>query len=78
MLLEAFSVKPMMQHSVSVRKGYVGALRYQLEGRGFDSRWGHWEFLLTSFRPHYDPGVDSAFNSNGYRGYVVRVKAAGA
>jgi hypothetical protein len=22
-------------------------LRYKLEGRGFDSRWGHWNFSLT-------------------------------
>jgi len=29
------------------------ALRYKPEGRGFDSRWCHWNFLLTySFRPH--------------------------
>jgi hypothetical protein len=25
----------------------VEALRYKPEGRGFDSRWGHWNFLLT-------------------------------
>ena len=25
----------------------VEALRYKLEGRAFDSRWGHWDFLLT-------------------------------
>jgi hypothetical protein len=24
-----------------------GALRYKPEGRGFDSRWLHWNFLLT-------------------------------
>ena len=35
----------------------VEALRYKSEGRGFDSRWCHWNF---SFRPHYGPGVDSA------------------
>jgi len=23
------------------------ALRYKSEGRGFDSRWCHWNFLLT-------------------------------
>jgi len=38
----------------------VEALRYKPEGRGFDSRWCHWKFSLTSFRPHYGPGVDSA------------------
>jgi hypothetical protein len=25
----------------------VEALRYKLEGRGFDFRWCHWNFLLT-------------------------------
>ena len=25
----------------------VEALRYKLEGRGFDSRWCHWNFSLT-------------------------------
>jgi hypothetical protein len=25
----------------------VEALRYKSEDRGFDSRWGHWEFSLT-------------------------------
>jgi hypothetical protein len=25
----------------------VETLRYKLEGRGFDSRWGHWDFSLT-------------------------------
>jgi len=25
----------------------VEALRYKPEGRGFDSRWCHWNFLLT-------------------------------
>jgi hypothetical protein len=28
----------------------VEALRCQPEGRGFDSRWGHWNFSLTSGR----------------------------
>jgi len=31
----------------------VEALRYKPEGRGFDSRWGHWNFSLTySLRLH--------------------------
>ena len=43
----------------------VEALHYEPEGRGFDSRWYHWNFSLTqSFRPHYDPGVGSASNRN--------------
>jgi hypothetical protein len=25
----------------------VEALRYKPEGRGFDSRWGHWNFSVT-------------------------------
>jgi len=46
------------------------ALHYKSEGRGFDSRWCHWNFLLTlSFRPHCDLGVDSASNRNEYQEY---------
>jgi hypothetical protein len=57
----------------------VEALRYELEGRGFYSRWSHWNFSLTyTFRPHYGPGVDPACNRNEYQKYVLVVKAAGA
>ena len=57
----------------------VEARSYKLEGRGFDSRWCHWNFLLTySFRPHYGPGVDSASNRNEYQEYFLGVKADGA
>ena len=35
----------------------VEALRYKSGGRGFDSRWCHWNSSLTSFRPHYGPGL---------------------
>ena len=50
----------------------VEALRYKLEGRGFDSRWCPWNFSLTcSFRPHYGPWVDSASNRNEYQEYLV-------
>ena len=28
-------------------KQLVEALRYKPEGRGFDSRWGHWNFSVT-------------------------------
>ena len=36
----------------SIIRGYavaqlVEALRYKSEGRGFDSRWCHWNFSLT-------------------------------
>jgi len=49
----------------------VKALRYVPEGRGFDSRWCHWNFSLTlSFRPHYGPGVDSS-NRNEYQEYFL-------
>ena len=52
----------------------VEALRYKPECRVFD-----WNFSLTkSFRSHYGPGVDSAFNSNEYQEYLLGVKAAGA
>jgi hypothetical protein len=55
------------------------ALRYKPEGRGFNSRWCHWNFSLTlSFRQHYGPGVDSAFDRNEYQEYFLGVKAAGA
>ena len=57
----------------------VKALRYKPAGRGFDSRWCHWNFSVTqSFRSHYGPGVDSASNRNEYQVYSLRVKAAGA
>ena len=50
----------------------VEALLYKPEGRGFHSRWYHWNFSLTlSLRPHYGPGVDSAFNRNEYQEYFL-------
>ena len=50
----------------------VEALRYKPEGRGFDSRWCHWNFSLTqSFWPHCGPGVDSASNRNEYQEYFL-------
>ena len=46
----------------------VEALRYKSEGRGFDSRWCHWNFSLTySFWPQYGPGVDSSSNRNEFQ-----------
>ena len=66
---------PIMGHAVAQ---LVEALRYK-PGRGFDSRWCHWNFSLTqSFRPHYGPGVDSASNRNEYQEYFLGVKGAGA
>jgi len=58
---------------ISLIAGYavwrlVELLSYKPEGRGFDSRWGHQYFSLTqSFRPHYEPRVDSASNRNEYQ-----------
>ena len=50
----------------------VETLRYNPEVRRFDSRWGHWDFLLTwSFRPHYVRGVDSTYNRNEYQEYLL-------
>jgi hypothetical protein len=44
------------------------ALCYKPEGRGFDTRWGHWIFQLTwCFQPRCGPGVDSASNRNEYQ-----------
>ena len=42
-----------------------------LESRGFDSRWCNWNFSLTSIRPHYGPGVNSASNRNEYQEYFL-------
>jgi hypothetical protein len=53
-------------------------VRYKSEGRGFESRLCRWNFSLTSFRPHYGPGVDSAPNRNEYQEYFLRGKVAGA
>jgi hypothetical protein len=48
--------KAVLGHAVAQ---LVEALRYKPEGRGFDSRWCHWNVSLTLFfRPHYGPGAD--------------------
>jgi len=46
-------------------------LRYKPESRGFDSPWCNWNFSLTSFRPHYGPGVDSTSNRHEYQEYFL-------
>ena len=57
----------------------VKAVSYKPAGRGFDSRWCHWNFSLTeSFRPHYGPVVDSASNINEYQEYFLGLKAVSA
>jgi len=53
----------------------VEALRFKTEGHGFDSRWCHWNYSLTSFRPHYGPGVDSTSNRNEYQEYYLGGKS---
>ena len=61
--------------SVKYYMGYmvaqlVEAWCHMLEGRGFISRWGHWNFsLIQSFQSHYGPAVDSASNRNEYQEY---------
>jgi len=56
----------------------VKTLRYKPAGRGFDSRWYHWNFSVTQyFRSHCGSGVDSASNRNEYQVYFLGVKAAG-
>ena len=61
----------------NARAQLVEALRYKPEGRGFDSRWYHWNFSLTKyFRPHYGSGVDSASNENEYQKYFLGGKGA--
>jgi hypothetical protein len=54
-------------------EGYVVAqlvelLRYKPEGRGIDSQWCYWNFLLAYFfwLP-YDPAIDSASKRNEYK-----------
>jgi hypothetical protein len=50
----------------------VEALCYKLVGRGFDSRWCHWNFSLTILPAAlYGPGVDSASNKNEYQKYFL-------
>jgi hypothetical protein len=44
----------------------VEALRYKTEGRGFDSRWCHWNYFID-----YGPGVDSPTNRNEYQEYFL-------
>jgi hypothetical protein len=53
----------------------VQAMHYKPESRGFDSRCGNWNFLLTQF---FRPGIDSASNRNEYLESSLGVKAVGA
>ena len=57
----------------------AAALRYKPEGRGFDSRWWHWNFSLTqSFWPHYGPGLTQPLTEMSTRNIFWGVKATGA
>jgi hypothetical protein len=47
-------------YTLGARSGLVVALRYDPEGRGFDSRW-----------LHYDPGLDPTFNISEYQEYFL-------
>jgi hypothetical protein len=50
-------------------------LKYKPEGCGFDSRWCHWKFSLTSsFRPHCGPKDDSASYRKEYQEYFLGSK----
>jgi hypothetical protein len=56
----------------------VEELRYNPEGRGFDSQWGHWNFSLPDFfLSRYGLGVNSDCNRNEFQEYFLGVKAAG-
>jgi hypothetical protein len=78
LLLSQESCKLNLVLAMSRGDSVVEALRYKTEGRGIDSGWCHWNFSLTSFRPHYGPGVDSTCNRNEYQGYFLGLKVAGA
>ena len=44
------------------------ALRYKVEGRGIDSRWGNW---ICVYIIDCGPGVYSASNRNEYQEYFL-------
>ena len=53
------------------------ALRYKLEGRGFDFRWCHWDFIFAiTLRPHCIHGAESVSNGNEYQEYLLGVETA--
>ena len=53
--------------SLHAMANLVESLRYNPEGRGFDSRCFHWKFFL----PRYVPGVDTVSNRNEYQEYFL-------
>ena len=57
----------------------VEALRYNTEGRGFDSRWCHWNSSFTlPFRPHCGLGLTQPLTEMSTSIISWGVKAAGA
>jgi hypothetical protein len=53
----------------------VDALRHKPEGRGFDFRWCHLNFLSTySFQLLHGPKIDPSFNRNEYQWYLLGVE----
>jgi hypothetical protein len=42
-----FEVLPLLPETGHAVAQLVEALRYKPKGRGFDSRWCHWNFSLT-------------------------------
>ena len=55
----------------------VKVLCYKSEGSIPDGVSGFF-IDIKSFRSHYGPGVESAYNRNENQEYFLRVKAAGA
>ena len=49
----------------------VGALRYKPEGRGFDSRWFHWNFSSLILVAAYGLGFDSVSDRNEYQKHFL-------
>jgi hypothetical protein len=57
----------------------IEALRYKSEGRGFDSRYCHWNIsLIWFFRPHVALGLSRPLSEMSTRNIFLGVKAGGA
>ena len=56
----------------------VNVLCHKSEGHWFGPSRCQWIFHSHTFRSHYGPGLNSAFNRNEYQEYFLGVKAAGA